>query len=77
MDREISTYFQHHNISLEKLVYRAMEIDKGIGTVESMLGDFKRCGVSRNEPILIIGGGVLSDTGGLASALYGLKYTPM
>jgi 3-dehydroquinate synthetase len=73
--REISTYFEHHNISLEKLVYRAMEIDKGIDTVESMLGDFKRCGVSRNEPILIIGGGVLSDTGGLASALYG-RNTP-
>ena len=73
--QEISTYFQHHKISLEKLVYRAMEIDKGIGTVESMLGDFKRCGVSRNEPILIIGGGVLSDTGGLASALYG-RNTP-
>ena len=72
---EISTYFEHHNINLEKLVYRAMEIDKGIGTVESMLGDFKRCGVSRNEPILIIGGGVLSDTGGLASALYG-RNTP-
>ena len=73
--QEISTYFEHHNINLEKLVYRAMEIDKGIDTVESMLGDFKRCGVSRNEPILIIGGGVLSDTGGLASALYG-RNTP-
>ena len=32
--REISTYFEYHNISLEKLVYRAMEIDKGIDTVE-------------------------------------------
>ncbi len=73
--REISKYFEYHNISLEKLVYRGMEVDKGIGTVESMLGDFKRCGVSRNEPILIIGGGVLSDTGGLASALYG-RNTP-
>ncbi|NER80019.1 MAG: sedoheptulose 7-phosphate cyclase, partial [Leptolyngbya sp. SIO1D8] len=37
---------------------------------ESMLGDFKRLGVSRNEPVLIIGGGVLADTGGLACALY-------
>ena len=31
---------------------------------------FKRLGVSRNEPVLIIGGGVLTDTGGLACALY-------
>lgn len=73
--KEIADYFAHHDIALEKLVYRAMEVDKGIGTVEKMLGDFKRLGVSRNEPVLIMGGGVLADTGGLACALYG-RNTP-
>ncbi|MEM6504015.1 MAG: sedoheptulose 7-phosphate cyclase [Planctomycetota bacterium] len=68
--KEIEAYFEHHDIPLEKLVYRAMEVDKGIGTVEKMLGDFKTLGVSRNEAVLIVGGGVLSDTGGLACALY-------
>lgn len=67
---QIEHYFDHHDIRLDKLVYRAMEVDKGIRTVERMLGDFKRLGVSRNEPVLIIGGGVLTDTGGLACALY-------
>jgi 3-dehydroquinate synthase len=67
---QIEHYFDYHGIHLEKLVYRAMEVDKGIHTVEQMLGDFKRLGVSRNEPVLIIGGGVLADTGGLACALY-------
>lgn len=67
---QIKQYFHHHNICLEKLVYRAMEVDKGIHTVERMLGDFKRLGVSRNEPVLLIGGGVLTDTGGLACGLY-------
>lgn len=67
---QIETYFKHHGIHLEKLVYRAMEVDKGIHTVERMLGDFKQVGVCRNEPVLIIGGGVLTDTGGLACALY-------
>ena len=67
---QLEHYFSHHGISLEKLVYRAMEIDKGINTVERMLGDFKRLGVSRNETVLIVGGGVLADTGGLACALY-------
>lgn len=67
---QIEHYFAHHHIHLDKLVYRAMEVDKGIHTVERMLGDFKRLGVSRNEPVLIIGGGVLTDTGGLACALY-------
>ena len=67
---EISAYFAAHGIKMEKLVYRAMEVDKGIQTVERMLGDFKHLGVSRAEPVLIAGGGVLSDTGGLACALY-------
>ncbi|NJN21978.1 MAG: sedoheptulose 7-phosphate cyclase [Leptolyngbya sp. RL_3_1] len=67
---QIERYFFHHGIHLEKLVYRAMEVDKGIQTVERMLGDFKHLGVSRNEPVLIVGGGVLTDTGGLACALY-------
>ncbi|ERN41814.1 3-dehydroquinate synthetase [Rubidibacter lacunae KORDI 51-2] len=67
---QLENYFKHHGIPLEKLVYRAMEVDKGINTVERMLGDFKRLGVSRNEPVLIVGGGVLTDTGGLACALY-------
>lgn len=68
--QQIEDYFHHHQIRLDKLIYRAMEVDKGIHTVERMLGDFKRLGVSRNEPVLIVGGGVLSDTGGLACALY-------
>ena len=66
----LENYFAHHRISLEKRIYRAMEVDKGIYTVEKMLGDFKQLGVSRNEPVLLIGGGVLADTGGLACALY-------
>ena len=67
---QIEHYFDYHDIQLEKLVYRAMEVDKGIYTVEKMLGDLKRLGVSRNEPVLIVGGGVLADTAGLACALY-------
>ncbi len=67
---QIEHYFDYHGIQLDKVVYRAMEVDKGISTVERMLGDFKRLGVSRNEPVLIAGGGVLTDTAGLACALY-------
>ena len=72
---ELDAYFQHHAIRLETLAYRAMEVDKGIATVERMLGDLKRVGIARHEPVLIMGGGVLADTGGLACALYG-RNTP-
>jgi len=67
---QLEHYFDYHGIALTKRVYRAMEVDKGIHTVERMLGDFKSLGVSRNEPVLIVGGGVLADTAGLACALY-------
>jgi 3-dehydroquinate synthetase len=66
----IRAYFAHHDIELHTLVYRAMEVDKGIRTVERMLGDFKQLGVTRAEPVLVVGGGVLTDTAGLACALY-------
>ena len=72
---EIEAYFAHHDITLHVLVYRAMEIDKDLSTVERLLADFKRLGVSREAPVLIAGGGVLADTAGLACALYG-RNTP-
>lgn len=67
---ELKAYFATHDITLELLVYRAMEVDKGIHMVEALMADFKNIGVSRQEPVLIIGGGVITDTGGLACALY-------
>ncbi len=72
---QIARYFACHDIPLYKRAFRANESDKSIQTVENMLGVFKSLGVSRNEPVLIIGGGVLADTGGLACALYG-RNTP-
>ena len=72
---KMQAYFEHHGIPLTMLPYRAMEADKGLGTVERMLGDLKKVGIMRNEPVLIAGGGVLADTAGLACALYG-RNTP-
>ncbi len=66
----IESYFENHNIPLHLNVYRAMEVDKTLPIVERMLNDFKQHAVARNEPVLIIGGGVLADTGGLACALF-------
>jgi len=65
----LAAYFAAHGIALEKLVHRAMEVDKGIATIEKMLGQLKQVGIARHEPVLIMGGGVLADTGGLACAL--------
>ncbi len=67
---EIENYFNHHSIILEKLVYRAMEVDKHIKNVEKIVEDFRKLGVNRNEPILIIGGGVIGDIGAFAASIY-------
>ncbi|MEM9745712.1 MAG: sedoheptulose 7-phosphate cyclase [Actinomycetota bacterium] len=66
----LRAYFGHHGIELTVLVHRAMEVDKGVRTVEHMLGELKAAGVARHEPVLVMGGGVLADTAGLACALY-------
>jgi 3-dehydroquinate synthase len=66
----IQTYFKHHAIDLHYKVHRAMEVDKDISKVETILGELKQLGAARNEPILIIGGGVLADIAGFAAALY-------
>ena len=71
----LAAYCAAHGITLFKHVYRAMEADKGLATVERMLGDMKAAKVGRHEPVLVMGGGVLADTGGLACALYG-RNTP-
>ena len=67
---KVKAYFSSNKIHLEKLTYRAMEVDKVLSTVESILDDFKTYAVARHEPVLIIGGGVLADVGGLACALF-------
>ena len=71
----LAAYFATHHIGLEANVFRAMEADKGLATVERMLGLMKAAKVGRHEPVLVMGGGVLADTGGLACALYG-RNTP-
>lgn len=68
--KQIETYFTKRDIDYHLLTYRVWEKDKHIGTVEKILDDLKKLGVSRNEPVLIVGGGVITDLGGFACALY-------
>jgi len=66
----INGYFAAHNIPLNKLVVSGMEAGKGVDAVSNILKALKGQGVMRNEPVLIVGGGVVADIGGLATALY-------
>merc|ERR1711997_1057964 len=66
----ISKYFAHADIELISLDFSGMEADKNIGSVEKILNALKSHGVSRHEPVLIVGGGVITDIAGFACALY-------
>ncbi|EDO40476.1 predicted protein, partial [Nematostella vectensis] len=66
----LKLYFDTHNIKLWKLVFPGNEVDKDISAVEKMLVELKKIKVSRDQPILVMGGGVISDIAGFAAALY-------
>jgi 3-dehydroquinate synthase len=66
----LDKYFASHRIEYVKLVYSGNEADKDIRDVENILVDMKKNGVARNEPLLVVGGGVISDIAGFAAALY-------
>jgi 3-dehydroquinate synthase len=69
---EMQAYFAHYDIALNEYVCRAWETDKTPDTVLTILKFLGKdgCDVSRNEPVLVVGGGVLSDVAGLACALH-------
>lgn len=68
----LEQYFQHFEIPLVSKICRAWETDKNPDTVLQLLEFLGKdgCDVSRNEPVLVVGGGVLSDVAGLACALH-------
>jgi len=67
---KIEQYFSFHGIELITLVYRAHEADKNISSVQKILEDLKSSRCKRNEPILVVGGGVITDLAGFACGLY-------
>jgi len=67
---QLDAYFAHHGIALVKLVYRAHEADKNIHSVQKILQDLKKNRSKRNEPVLVVGGGVITDLAGFACGLY-------
>lgn len=67
---QIEAYFQHYNIDLTIFPIAISEPTKTIATFESIIDalcDFK---LVRKEPVLIVGGGLLTDVAGFACASY-------
>jgi 3-dehydroquinate synthetase len=68
--KELDGYFASHGIEFIKMVCSGNEVDKDIRDVERILVFLKKAGQGRHEPLLVVGGGVISDIAGFAAALY-------
>merc|ERR1719454_356628 len=67
---KLNDYFASHGIKFTKLVFSGNEADIGFKDVERILVAMKEYRVGRNEPLLVVGGGVIADIGGFAASLY-------
>ncbi|KAF2170518.1 hypothetical protein M409DRAFT_64227 [Zasmidium cellare ATCC 36951] len=67
---EMQQYFEHHNIELD--VHKTMigEKAKSIETFLSIVDSMNKFGIYRKEPVLVIGGGLVTDVAGFACAAY-------
>lgn len=61
---EMQQYFEHHNIQLD--VHKTMigEKAKSIETFLSIVDSMNKFGIYRKEPVLVIGGGLVTDVAG-------------
>ena len=63
-------YFDHHGIELTVFPVTIRETDKTLGTLERIVDAFTEFGLVRTEPVLVVGGGLVTDVAGLACATY-------
>jgi 3-dehydroquinate synthase len=65
----METYFNHHGIPLSKAVFPINENTKTMRTLESMIDAMQKFGLNRQEPVLVMGGGLITDVGGFAASM--------
>ena len=66
----LDRYFKSNGIELQKLINSGNEADKDIHNVEKNIVYLKSYSVAQNDPVLVVGGGVIADIGGFACDLY-------
>ncbi|MBW4638405.1 MAG: sedoheptulose 7-phosphate cyclase [Gloeocapsa sp. UFS-A4-WI-NPMV-4B04] len=67
---QIEAYFQHYNINLTLFPIVITEPTKSLDTLQAIIDAFADFGLVRKEPVLIVGGGLLTDVAGFACATY-------
>lgn len=67
---QMQAYFDHHAIALTAVPLRIKETDKTLRTLERIVDAFADFGLVRTEPVLVVGGGLITDVAGLACATF-------
>ncbi|MGV2827649.1 sedoheptulose 7-phosphate cyclase [Myxosarcina sp. GI1(2024)] len=67
---QIDNYFQHYEIELTVFPIIITELDKSMRTLEKIVDAFAEFGLVRKEPVLVVGGGLITDVAGFACAAY-------
>jgi demethyl-4-deoxygadusol synthase len=67
---QIESYFQHYDIELTVFPIIITELDKSLRTLEKIVDAFADFGLVRKEPVLVVGGGLVTDVTGFACASY-------
>ncbi len=67
---QIHTYFEHHKIDLTVFDLIITEPNKSIQTFEKIVDAFADFGLIRKEPVLVVGGGLITDVTGFACSAY-------
>ncbi len=67
---QIEAYFKHYDIDLKVFALIITELDKTLRTLEKIVDAFADFGLVRKEPVLVIGGGLITDVTGFACASY-------
>jgi 3-dehydroquinate synthetase len=65
-----AAYFAHHGIALTVHLVRIREVDKTLRTMEGIVDAFTAFGLVRQEPVLVVGGGLTTDVAGFACATF-------
>ncbi|KAG0150686.1 hypothetical protein CROQUDRAFT_651906 [Cronartium quercuum f. sp. fusiforme G11] len=66
----VETYFNHYQIPLTIKIMPGGELHKTMDTMLSLIDAFNKFGLVRKEPVLVLGGGLVTDVCGYACASY-------
>lgn len=68
--QQIENYFSHYDIDLTPFPIVITEPAKSLATLEKIVDAFSDFGLVRKEPVLVVGGGLITDVAGFACASY-------